>query len=110
MRDHTRDYCTAAFRFFAQHKRGKQATTDQEQKDIEAASQALDELERTYGRSSLEAVKMVYFKDCHMDLRKGDIDSRVHYACIHIPASEKTIYRWLAKARSLFSEKRGLRL
>jgi hypothetical protein len=41
---------------------------------------------------------------------RGEISERVHTAEIQIPASEKTIYRWLGTARRFFAEFRGLRI
>lgn len=55
------------------------------------------------------AVEIVYFTDPKKDLEKGDISDRVHRAELEIPASEKSIYRWLKTARMIFSKERGLR-
>ena len=62
------------------------------------------------GREVRLSMENVYFKDPWKDLEKGDIHDRVHYCEIHIPASERQIYRWLKKARLTFAEERGLRL
>ena len=111
MRDHTRDYCTAAFRFYACICKDIIECQDEtDSKDIVAAEKALDELERKCGRHAIQAVKIVYFTDCDKALRKGDIDMRVHKASINIPASESTIYRWLQQARYIFAKHRKLRL
>ncbi len=77
--------------------------------DLEAAERAIAILEKESWHI-IRAIEMVYFTDCWKELEKGDISQRVHYAEIHIPAGQSTIYRWLAKARKLFSEERGLRL
>lgn len=79
--------------------------------DLEAVEKAMHLIERLpQGGSILKAIEYVYFKDCWRELRRGDIKSRVHYAEIHIPASERQIYRWLSKARLLFAQERGLRI
>lgn len=56
-----------------------------------------------------KAVEIVYFTDADKSLEKNDISDRVHQAEIEIPASERSIYEWLAKARRIFAEERGLR-
>lgn len=78
--------------------------------DLRAAEKALTVLEVCAGRYAVQAVEHVYFRDCWRDLEKGDIESRVHYAEINIPASRAQIYRWLAKARRIFANERGLRV
>jgi hypothetical protein len=80
--------------------------------DLEAAEKALYILETAAGtRGNIKkCVEYVYFKNCWKDLEKGDITERVHYAELHIPASERQIYYWLKKARLVFAEERGLRL
>ena len=54
-------------------------------------------------------IEIVYFTDADRPLQKGDITERVHKAELDISASEMSIYRWLAKARRMFAEERGLR-
>jgi len=135
MKDFTREYATAAFRFYAreggvekyiekkidevrQKKRnpglGNPTEADivrrdqvireyaAELADIEAAEKAMLISEKTVR----QAVEIVYMRDCWKDLKKGDIEARVHTAEIYIPASRAQIYRWLAK----FARERGLRL
>jgi len=55
-------------------------------------------------------VEMVYQKDCWQELEWGDIETRVHYAEIHIPASIRQIYRWLNQVCQEFAKERGLRI
>lgn len=79
-------------------------------KDIEAVEMTLAELKARSMPYIVEALKIVYFKDSEKPLQKGDIHSRVHYAEINIPASERSIYYYLSKARTIFAEQRGLRI
>lgn len=141
MKDHIRDYSTAAFRFWArwggkenyidnlsadlQRKRGVGACSPTEAElvkkeqllaekfaeiaDLEAVEKVLDICERHYPEVR-QAVEIVYLDKPFQDLEWGDIKKRVHYAEIHMPASERQVYRWLKKARMLFAEERGLRL
>lgn len=141
-KDHLRDYCTEAFRFYAKsggrdsflksiyddmvRSRGngvckptEAALIRQEQiiaehaaelADIEAVSKVLASLDMCNHRDMIKAIEIVYFADCWRDLEKGDISARVHRAEIIIPASEKTIYRWLRVAREMFAKERGLRI
>jgi len=144
MRDHLRDYCTAAFIFFA--KNGKSSAkykarlvndilynrhrneglskninkpTEMEalhyQKiwdekhaeinDMEAIERTIAIIEKmSNGQSILKAIKYVYF-----DSESSNIKNRIHVAEIHIPASEKSIRKWLKQARTLFALERGLR-
>ena len=78
--------------------------------DLEAVDKTLNILAYiTSGREMRQAVEHVYFKDCWRDLQRGDIKTRVHFAEINIPASERQIYRWLKRVRDIFAEERGLR-
>lgn len=137
-KDHIRDYATEAFRFYArwgdketyvkylvadlQRQKGtglcsptEAALMHKEQvmrehyaeiADLDAVGTALKILDRDVR----QAVEMVYFFKPYEDLEWGDIKDRVHYAELHMPASESSIYRWLAKARRVFAEERGLRV
>lgn len=58
----------------------------------------------------LRAVEIVYFTKADAQLEPGDIIGRVNMAAIEIPAGERTVYRWLKQARTLFARERGLRL
>jgi len=92
--------------------RAEQAVKDAEAelKDMDAVEFALEALEKLRGRAAIKAIQMVYLKDPNRDIQKGEIEDRVHEAEISIPASERTIYRYLSLARRLFAEKRGLRM
>jgi len=142
MKDHCRDYATAAFRFYAKVGGQKRYIRDllgdiQKQKGFgtinptegamitqervleeKAAELAdLDAVERTIhiieqleeSRHTLQVLEFVYFKDAHRELKKGEIENRVHYAELHIPASRRQIFYWLGKARKIFTNERGLR-
>lgn len=79
-------------------------------KDMEAVELTIKELEISMSCNMKKAIEIVYFADPDKKLEKGDIHNRVHFAEVNIPASEKTIYRWLGKARKIFAENRGLRV
>jgi len=146
LKDHLRDYCTEAFRFYARigkptyqqlrdrlyaealasenvvHVKGsgpskptENAVINAENKVEERIGELLDILAvektmRILDCYTRQAIEIVYFTDADKPLQKGDISSRVHQAEIGVPASEKTIYRWLSKARRMFAEERGLRV
>jgi hypothetical protein len=77
--------------------------------DLEAVENTVRRLELSMGGTDkLKALRTVYIQEAQID--KGDIKLRVHKAEIGIPASEKTIYRWLADARRIFAEERELRM
>lgn len=79
--------------------------------DLEAVERALHIISTLgAGKEMLQAVEMVYFEKCWDELRRGDIQDRVHKAELTIPASERSIYYWLKKARLIFAKERGLRL
>ena len=78
--------------------------------DLEAAEYAVAALEARYGYAARRALYIVYMAYADRELVKGEISDRIHRAELEIPASEKTLYRWLAYARRCFAEKRGLRL
>lgn len=59
--------------------------------------------------SQRKAVEIVYFTEPDKPIGKNEISERVHKAEIDIPAGERSIYRWLAYARRIFAEERGLR-
>lgn len=56
-----------------------------------------------------QAVEMVYFEHAHRAIKKGEISERVTKASLYIPADERTVYRYLRKARLIFAYERGLR-
>lgn len=138
IKDHIRDYATEAFRFYArwggrdnyvknlladlQKQKGFGVCSptetelihkEQIMKEHIAEIADLDSVEkvlRICERDVRRAVELVYLDKPFRDLEWGELKERVHYAEIHIPASERQIYRWLRKARMLFAEERGLRI
>lgn len=75
-------------------------------RDIVAVEKTLMQLRRQQKR----AVEIVYFEEPNKPLEKGTISDRVHKAEQEIPASERSIYEWLARARRIFAKERGLRV
>jgi hypothetical protein len=78
--------------------------------DLEAVEYAMMVLELTKGTEAVKALRIVYMTAPELDIKRGDIHTRVHAAESGIPASERSIYYWLSEGRRLFAEKRGLRL
>jgi len=56
-----------------------------------------------------QADEIVYFSHAKEDMKKGEFQDRVIKASIDIPAGTATVYRYLKKAREVFSYERGLR-
>ena len=136
-KDHLRDYCTEAFRFYArwggrdayikslvadlQREKGggissptEAALVHKEQVMREYAAEIadLDAVQMVMNvceRDVRRAVEIVYLDKPYAQLEWGDIKQRVHKAELTIPASERNIYYWLKKARMIFAEERGLR-
>ncbi len=73
--------------------------------DILAVEKTLMQL-REFER---QAVEIVYFPHAQRPIKKNEISERVLKASIEIPADERTVYRYLAKARIIFAYERGLR-
>lgn len=73
--------------------------------DVTAVYETFNVFELGEKEHIVKAVKKVYY----YPIRKGDIDARVHKFSIDLPASEASVYRWLAQARRLFAVLRGLR-
>lgn len=115
-KDHIRDYATEAFRFYARmgcptYKEAEAATRSAaELYDIVAVGETLKRLECGDKTYIARAVKVVYFVKPDKPLGSGDIEARVTRQSLLAPASERTVYRWLAEARRTFAEIRGLRL
>lgn len=79
--------------------------------DLESVERTIHILEnRINGNDIIKALKMVYMVEPQRDPERGEISERVHKAEIQIPASERSIYGWLSKARRLFAQARGMRL
>jgi len=57
-----------------------------------------------------QAVETVYFECPNRAAKKGEISDRVVKASLYIPTDERTVYRYLKKARDMFSYERGLRV
>lgn len=74
--------------------------------DISAVKKTLDLLSRCGDPNRLRAVLAVYVS-AEGSARK-DIGARVRAASREIPAAERTVYRWLKEARTVFAEFRGL--
>ncbi|KOF56802.1 hypothetical protein AGR56_09050 [Clostridium sp. DMHC 10] len=79
-------------------------------RDLEAVEMTLAELGAMHRWDIVQAIKIVYFKEPEEEIEKGEIQNRVHTAELEVPASERSIYYYLRKARKLFAEKRGLRI
>ncbi len=79
--------------------------------DLEAVEGTIGAIEQMPGGDNMvQALRMIYMLESSKELERGEISERVHRAEIQIPASEKSIYRWLATGRRLFAELRGLRM
>lgn len=74
--------------------------------DISAVCRTLELLKRCGDPDRLRAVELVYVTDEGSTRR--DIGDRVRAVSHKIPATERTIYRWLKEARTVFAEFRGL--
>lgn len=80
-------------------------------KDMEAVEKVLAEFNSSWKyRHIVHVIEQVYFKEADKEISLGDIQNRVIAASIDIPASERSIYYWLRKARELFAYHRGLRI
>jgi hypothetical protein len=79
--------------------------------DLEAVEKTIYDIEHmTGGRDIIKALKIVYMDQPQRDIERGEIRDRVHRAELSIPASERSVYGWLQKARKIFAEERGLRV
>lgn len=70
---------------------------------------AVEKTMRRLNSNQKKAVEIVYFTDPEEPIGKNEISARVHKAEMEIHAGERTVYRWLATARKIFAEERGLR-
>lgn len=77
--------------------------------DMEAVDKVLAEFD-VRRKVINKAIEIVYFTDPDKELQSGDIKNRVVKASVEIHADERSIYRWLKKARELFAYQRGLRI
>lgn len=69
---------------------------------VEKTMVQLNEFER-------DAVELVYFPHAQRPIKKNEISDRVYKASEQIAADERTVYRYLSKARKIFAYERGLR-
>ena len=74
--------------------------------DIAAVEKTLSLLSRCGDPDRLKAVRAVYISD--KGSTRKDIALRIRSVSRNIPATERTIYRWLKEARTVFVEFRGL--
>lgn len=81
-------------------------------RDMRAEFEDIIAVEKTLQRLTQpqrQAVELVYFINPEQPLERNDISERVHRAELEIPASERSVYGWLYRARKIFAEERGLR-
>jgi hypothetical protein len=79
--------------------------------DLLAVEQTLAIIGRlNRSREMCRAIERVYFLDADRPIEWGDIKGRVVAASLWMPASERAIYSWLADARAIAAQERGLRL
>jgi len=147
IKDHCRDYATAAFQFYAKmgkptyrslkaqlmadaleqyHKvktdcKGSEvskpteaavlyAEAETEKKEAELLDiLAVEKVCELLNHEERKAVELVYFQVTSRDFKKGEISNLVCSASLEIPASERTVYYYLSKARKMFGIERGLR-
>ena len=127
---HYRDYAVASYRFWASsggfdafQKRiadmfTRSPTFSLQKAQFTGAIEDLLAVERSLeilshmknGADIVRAIRIVYCADAQRRPGRSDIQARIHYAELTIPASEAAIYRWLRLARDTFAEQRGLRL
>lgn len=75
--------------------------------DLFAVSDTLLELASTNREYIVEAVREIYMCSRKYPDHK-DIAGRVRRYALIVPASEKTVYKWLETARDIYTLKRGL--
>lgn len=76
--------------------------------NIDAVNRCFEELEAKDKKYIADAVRAVYFVSPCGHLNGKIIRSRVLAHSMEVYADERTVYRWLEKARDLFAIKRGL--
>lgn len=82
-----------------------------ELEDILAVEETLKQLAYEYnGAEILSVVDRVYFVQPDKAIEKGELKNRVLAAIEEIHIGERTAWRYLAKARDIFAENRGLRV
>ena len=86
------------------------AETEGTIRDLEAVERAMERIGRMRGGTCiLRAVREVYEAAPEGELGRGEIQSRVDRLSVELPAGRSSIFRWLAIARRVFAEERGLR-
>lgn len=82
-----------------------------ELEDILAVEETLKQLAYEYnGAEILNVIERVYFVQPDKAIEKGELKNRVLAAIEEIHIGERTAWRYLAKARDIFAENRGLRV
>lgn len=82
-----------------------------ELEDILAVEETLKQLAYEYnGAEILSVVDRVYFIQPDKAIEKGELKNRVLAVIEEIHIGERTAWRYLAKARDMFAENRGLRV
>lgn len=82
-----------------------------ELEDILAVEETLKQLAYEYnGAEILSVVDRVYFVQPDKAIEKGELKNRVLAAIEELHIGERTAWRYLAKARDMFAENRGLRV
>ena len=81
-----------------------------ELEDILAVEETLKQLAYEYNGAEIKrSIELIYFTDPNKELERNEFSNKVLYAAQEIHCDERTIYRYLGKARSIFAENRGLR-
>lgn len=82
-----------------------------ELEDILAVEETLKQLAYEFnGVEILKVIDKVYFIQPDKAIEKGELKNRVLAAIEEIHIGERTAWRYLAKARDMFAENRGLRV
>lgn len=76
--------------------------------DIEAVNGTLSVLEKSGRQDIIKAINEIYFAEPDKPLLKKNITERAQAFATSLPADIRTIFRYLAFARKLFAELRGL--
>lgn len=86
------------------------AETEGTIRDLEAVERAMERIGRMRGGTCiLRAVREVYEAAPEDELGRGEIQRWVERLSMELPAGRSSIFRWLAIARRVFAEERGLR-
>ena len=79
-------------------------------RDLIAVERTLDIIRRMpMGEEREKVIKAVYMAYPNRDIRRGEIQDKVHRAEHDLHLAERTIYGMLADARRIFAKERGLR-